>query len=244
MGAPDGTVAVVTGGSRGIGRAVVERLAHDGAHVVVGYTANAAAAQDVVEKVAADGGRATALAIDVRSVASIADFFAQAEAAAGAPDVVVHAAAISVFKPHALVTEEEFDAQMDTNVKGTFFVLAEAARRVRDGGRIIAFSTGGTKSAVPAGGLYAASKAATERFVASLAKELGDRRVTVNAVAPGVTNTDGLVLDAGMVDMLVAQTPLGRLGEPGDVAEVVRFLAAPASGWVNGQVVHVNGGML
>lgn len=239
-----GKAALVTGGSRGIGRAVVHDIAARGGAVAVSYVSNEEAATETVDAITADGGRAVAVRGDVADVAAVAQIFDSAEHALGPLDFVVHAAATSLFKPHALIEEEEFDRLFALNVKGTFLVLGEAARRVRDGGRIVSFSTGGTQMALAAGGLYAASKAAGERMVASLAIELGERRVTVNSVAPGVTRTDGLTLDEATVDQLIRQTPLGRLGEPTDVANVVTFLLSDAGGWVNGQRINANGGIL
>jgi 3-oxoacyl-[acyl-carrier protein] reductase len=239
-----GKVAIVTGGSRGIGRAVAERLAADGASVVVTYVNNAAAAEATQAAIKQAGGTAEIAKADVGSANDIATLFSFAEQTYGGVDIVVNAAGISVFKPTAMVADDEFASLMQTNVFGTFHVLREAALHVRDGGRIVDFSTGGTQQPIPAGGVYAASKAFGERMVASLAKEIGDRKITVNSVAPGVTETDGLVLDPAMVGQLVAMTPLGRLGQPSDVAAVVGFLVSEDASWVTGQLINANGGIL
>ena len=240
----NGRVAVVTGASRGIGRAVAERLGRDGHEVVVNYAGNRAAAEEVVASVEAAGSRAVAVQADVSRRTEIQRLFQEAEGAFGPPDVVVASAGIGLFAPHAQVTEEQYDSIFDLNARGTFFVLQEAARRVADGGRIVAVSTAGTQMPLPAAGLYAASKAAVERFAFSLAKELGARQVTVNVVAPGATDTDGLVMDADSVAQIVAQTPLGRLGRPDDVADVIAFLAGNDARWITGQLINVNGGVL
>jgi 3-oxoacyl-[acyl-carrier protein] reductase len=238
------TVAIVTGASRGIGRAVAERLGRDGYAVVVNYVGNAAAAADVVAAIEAAGGKALAVQADVSRLTDIERLFDQAQQAFGAPDVVVASAGTGHFAPHALVAEADYDRVFDLNAKGTFFVLQQAARRVRDGGRVIALSTAGTQMPLPAAGLYAASKAAVERFAFSLAKELGARQITVNVVAPGATDTDGLIMDEASIAQIVAQTPLGRLGAPADIADVVGFLAGPDARWMTGQLVNVNGGVL
>jgi 3-oxoacyl-[acyl-carrier protein] reductase len=149
-----------------------------------------------------------------------------------------------VFKPHVDLTDEDFDKIFSVNTKGAMYMLQAAATRVQDGGRIVQFSTGGTKMPIPAGGIYAASKAAGEQFALALAKEIGHRQVRVNLVSPGVTDTDGLILDREAIDHLIGQTPLGRLGQPGDIADVVAFLVGDDAHWMTGQNLQVNGGIL
>lgn len=237
-------VAVITGGTRGIGRAVGERLAASGARVVLAYVSDAASGDHAQRAIEAAGGSAIAFRADVGDPADVARLFDVASETFGGVDIVVNAAGIAVFKPTAMVDDEEFARLIRTNVLGTFHVLREAARRVRDNGRIVDFSTGGTRQPIPAGGIYAGSKAFGERMVASLAKEVGARGVTVNSIAPGVTQTDGLTLDPAMVDQLVAMTPLGRLGQPSDIAAVVAFIVSDDAAWLTGQLVHANGGIL
>lgn len=237
-------VAVVTGASRGIGRGIAERLGRDGYAVVVNYAGNKAAAEEVVASIEAAGSAAVAVQADVSQPAAIEELFRATEEAFGAPDAVVASAAVGFFSPHAAVTEADYDRVFDLNTKGTFFVLQQAARRVTDGGRIVALSTAGTQMPMQTAGVYAASKAAVERFAFALAKELGERQVTVNVVAPGTTDTDGLIMDEASVAQVVGQTPLGRLGTPADIADVVGFLAGPDARWVTGQLINVNGGIL
>ncbi len=239
-----GKAAVVTGASRGIGRAIAERLGRDGARVVVNYASNRASADEVVAAVRAAGpGDAVAVQADVGVVRDVVRLFDEAEAAFGRPDVVVNSAGVSVFAPHADVSEADFDRVFAVNAKGTFFVLQQAARRVADGGRIVYVSTGGTMGGGAGGGAYAGSKAPGEQFVMALAKELGPRGVTANSVSPGVTETDGLIAPRAMLDQLVAATALGRLGRPDDIADVVGFLAGPDGRWVTGQNIRATGGI-
>lgn len=243
MSAAAGRVAVVTGSSRGIGRATARRLAADGAAVAVNYVSDAAAAEAVVAEIVDAGGEAFAARADVSDLGQIRDLFDLVEKRYGGVDVVVANVGAFVYKPVVDITEEEFDRVFAVNAKGTFFVLQEGARRVRDGGRLIAVSTGGTVSPGPQGAVYAGSKAAAERFTAALAHELGARGITANTVAPGVTRTDGLVVPDQVRQHLVSQTPLGRLGEPGDIAAVIGFLASPDGAWITGQTVRAGGGM-
>jgi 3-oxoacyl-[acyl-carrier protein] reductase len=237
-------VAIVTGASRGIGRAIAERLGREGASVVVNYAGNAEKAREVVATIEASGARAIAVQGDMGKADDIRALFEAAAQSFGAPDIVVSCAAVSLFKPHVAVTDEEFDRVLNLNVRGVFHVLKEAAVRVRDGGRIIQFSTGATKMPLPGAGLYAASKAAGEQFALALAKELGSRQITVNLVSPGVTRTDGLIMPEDDLQHLIHQTPLGRLGQPQDIADVVAFLASDDARWVNGQNLQINGGIL
>lgn len=235
----DKRVAVVTGGSRGIGREVVHRLAADGFAVVVGYAGRAGDAES------AAAGRGVAVRADVADEAAVGALFDRAEQEFGGVDVVVHAAGVmNDPTPLADTTLDEFDRIHRTNVRGTYVVARQAARRVRPGGAIITFSTSVTRLQTPGYSAYAASKGAVEAITLILARELRGRNVTVNAVAPGPTATE-LFLDGKpkeLVERLAAAPPLERLGEPADIAEVVAFLAGPAR-WVNGQVLYANGGI-
>lgn len=239
-----GKVALVTASSRGIGRAVAKRLAADGAAVVVNYVSSPEKAEIVVKEIVDGGGRAIAIPGSVANKADVVRLFDETESKFGTIDIVVNVAGASVFKPHIELTDEDFDKVFLVNAKGAMYILQEAAKRIKDGGRIVQFSTGGTMMPVPTGGIYAASKAAGERFAFALAKELGHRQVTVNVVSPGVTNTDGLIMPKEAVDQLIQQTPLGRLGQPEDVADVVAFLVSDDAHWMTGQNIQANGGIL
>ncbi|MEU9368533.1 SDR family oxidoreductase [Streptomyces avermitilis] len=239
-------VAIVTGGSRGIGREVAQRLAGDGLAVVVGYAGNKEAADDVVRTIEAAGGRALAARADVAEKDDVTALFELAENRYGGIDVVVHAAGRMALAPIAELDLDELDALHRTNIRGTFVVAQQAARRLRPGGALVNFSTSVLGLAFPGYGAYAASKGAVEALTLILAREMRGRDVSVNAVAPGPTATD-LFLDGKdeeTIARLAAQAPLERLGTPRDIASVVAFLASPAGHWVNGQVVRANGGVV
>ncbi len=235
-------VAIVTGGSRGIGRGIALRLAADGAAVAVAYATRATEAQGVVDAIRAAGGRAMAIAADVAREDDVRHLFAATSTAFGPPSIVVANAGVLTSGTLAEATAADFDACFSVNTRGAFFTLAEAARRVRDGGRIVAISTNLTLQVFPGYGLYAASKAAVEQFVRVLAREVGGRGITVNAVAPGATDTD-MMSDATR-QHAPSITPLGRVGQPADIADAVAFLASDQGRWVTGQVIGVNGGMV
>ncbi|WDM14623.1 SDR family oxidoreductase [Streptomyces lavenduligriseus] len=237
-------VALVTGGSGGIGRAVVERLAADGYAVAVHYAGNAARATEVADQVTAAGGRAVTVGGDVADETAMAAAFDAVEAAFGGIDVVVNTAGIMLLSPIATLDLADFDRMHRTNVRGTFVVSQLAANRLRAGGALVNFSTSVTRTQFPAYGAYVASKAAVEGITLILARELRGKDITVNAVAPGPTAT-ALFLndkDEATVANLSKAVPLERLGMPADIAETVAFLAGPAR-WVNGQVLFTNGGL-
>ena len=237
-------VALVTGASGGIGSAVAQRLAADGMAVGVHYSGNKAAADALVAAIEATGGRAVAVTGDVADEAAMAGAFDTVGAAFGGIDVVVHTAGVMTLGPVADFDLDALDRMHHTNIRGTFVVAQQAARRVRAGGAIVTFSTSQTRLAHPGYAPYAASKAATEAMTLILARELRGRDITVNAVAPGPTATP-LFLDGKeqeIIDRLAAMPPLERLGTPADIAETVAFLAGPGR-WVNGQVLFANGGI-
>ncbi|MEE1664481.1 SDR family oxidoreductase [Streptomyces sp. NPDC003631] len=237
-------VALVTGGSGGIGHAVVERLARDGFAVAVHYAGNKDKADDLVEAITADGGRAIAVGGDVADEQDMAAAFDAVEAAFGGIDVLVNTAGMMRLGPLVELDLDLLDRMHRTNIRGTFVVDQLAARRLRSGGAIINFSTSVTRAQFPNYGAYVASKAAVEAITLILARELRGRDITVNAVAPGPTATplflDGK--DEATIDHLAKAVPLERLGRPEDIAESVAFLAGPAR-WVNGQVLFTNGGL-
>ncbi|MEU5977781.1 SDR family oxidoreductase [Streptomyces sp. NPDC047315] len=236
--------ALVTGGSGGIGRAVVERLARDGIAVAVHYAGNRARAEETVTAVKRAGGRAVSVSGDVADEQAMAAAFDVVEAEFGHLDVVVNTAGIMPLSPIATLDLDELDRTYRTNVRGTFVVCQQAARRVRRGGAIVNFSTSVTRLRFPSYGAYVASKGAVEAMTPVLARELRGRDVTVNAVAPGPTATplflDGK--DEATIENLTKAAPLERLGTPQDIAEAVAFLAGPGR-WVNGQVLFANGGL-
>ena len=211
--------ALVTGSSRGIGRAVAERLALDGAAIVINYTRSRQQAEEAVDSIAARGGRAIAIQADISKPADVRRLFDEAEQALGCLDIVVANAGVFLEKPLTESTEEDYDYVFNINTRGVFFTLQEAARRVRDGGRIIAVSTGGTKMQFAANAsLYLGSKAAVEQFVRSLSREIGPRNITVNVLSPGFTDTE-MLSDEHHRAYGAALSPFNRLGTPQDVAE-------------------------
>ena len=238
-------VAIVTGASGGIGRAVAVRLAQEGIAVAVHYAGNRDRAQQTADEVVAAGGRALVVTADAADEDQVATMFDQVEAEFGGVDVVVNTAGIMQLSPLAELNLHDFDQMHRTNVRGTFVVDQQAARRVRAGGAIINFSSSVVKIALPSYTAYAATKGAVDAMTLILAKELRGRDITVNAVAPGPTATP-LFLDGKpqqVIDTLKNMSPLERLGEPADIAEAVAFLAGPAR-WVNGQVIYANGGVI
>jgi 3-oxoacyl-[acyl-carrier protein] reductase len=239
-----GRVALVTGGSGGIGRVVAERLGRDGMAVGVHYAGNKGKADDTVAAITGAGGRALAVGGDVADENAMSLAFDAVESAFGGIDVVVNTAGIMILAPVATFDLADLDRMHRTNIRGTFVVSQQAARRVRAGGAIVNVSTSVVRLQFPSYGGYVASKAAVEGMTLILARELRGRDITVNAVGPGPTATplflDGK--DQEAIDGLAKLAPLERLGQPEDIAEVVSFLAGPAR-WVNGQVLYANGGI-
>jgi 3-oxoacyl-[acyl-carrier protein] reductase len=235
-----GKTALVTGASRGIGRAIASRLARDGADVIIHYKGQVQAAEEVAAEVRAQGRQATLLQADIADLASVR----KALASVTSLDILVNNAGWASFGTLDSVSVADFDAMFELNVRGLFFLAQEAVRKMRDGGRIVNISSGITRVNAPGGSVYAASKSAVEAFSRSWAIELGSRGITVNTVSPGMTETDLLmeVTTPEALQGMVAQTPMGRLGQPGDIADVVSFLCSESAGWITANNILANGG--
>src|ERR1700719_1008276 len=239
-------VAIVTGASRGIGAAVAERLARDGFTVVINYSGDVKSAEALARRIEDKGGRALTAKADVSDPNAVRGMFDAAEAAFGGVDVLVNNAGIMKLAKIADSDDALFDQQIAVNLKGSFNAMREAGKRLRDGGRIVNFSTSVVGTRLETYGVYAATKSAIETMTAILSKEMRGRGITVNAVAPGPTATD-LFLNgksAELIDRLAKMNPLERLGTPADIASAVAFLVGPDGGWINGQVLRPNGGMV
>lgn len=237
--------AIVTGASGGIGQGIAERLGADGYAVVVHYSGASEKADEAVRNIIADGGKAVAMSADMTDAAQVKDLFKQAHAF-GPIAVVVHAAGIMPLAPIAKGDIESFDKVIAVNLRGSFLVMSEAANQLVDGGRLIVFSSSVIGKGFPAYGAYIASKSGVEGLTKVLANELGERKISVNAIAPGPVATP-LFLKGKSEEMLAGiskQTPFNRIGEVNDIVPVVAFLASPASSWINGQVIRVNGGFV
>ena len=242
----NGRVAIVTGGSRGIGRATAERLAADGFAVVVNYAGNEEEAEAAVESISDRGGRAISHQADVGDESAVAELFDATERELGRVNVVVHAAGIMPLAPLAELDLGVFDQVIRTNLRGTFVVDQQALRRVGDGGAIVNFSSSVVELARENYSAYAASKGGVEAITMVLARELRGRDVTINAVAPGPTATRLFLegKDDETIAGLASAPPLERLGTPEDIAELIAFLASPAGHWIDGQVIRANGGIV
>lgn len=239
-------VAIVTGASRGIGAAVARRLAEDGYRVAINYASNVQEADNTVAALRAAGHTAIAIKADVADPAQVRALFDTAERELGKVDVLVNNAGILKVTPLADTSDELFARTFAINVQGTFNTMREAATRLNDGGAIVNFSTSVVGLKLPGYAIYSATKAAVETMSQVFAKELRGRAIRVNVVAPGPVATE-LFFDGKtpeQIAQLAQMPPLARLGEPEDIAKVVSFLASPDAGWVNGQVLRANGGVV
>jgi len=246
MGELSGKVAIVTGASKGIGAAISRRLAAAGAAVAVNYASDKAGADRVVSEIAAKGGKAVAIQASVAKGPDVKRLFAETKALLGPPSILVNNAGVFTFGPLESVTEEDFHRQFDTNVLGTLLATREAASAFDgEGGSVINLSTISSLNPVPNSVVYSASKSAIDTITKALAKELADRKIRVNAIAPGMTETEGvkeLGLTLETAKALGLPIPLGRLGQPDDIARVALFLASDQSSWLTGERISASGG--
>lgn len=244
----EGKVAVVTGASKGIGAAIARHLAAEGAAVVVNYGSSKESAERVVGEISRGGGKAIAVQADIAKEAEIRRLFDETWKAFGRLDVLVNNAGIYEFAPLAEVTPEHFHRMFDLNVLGLVLASREAAKRFGPaGGSIVNISSVASTSTPPNASVYSATKAAVDAVTRSLAKELGPRKIRVNSINPGMIETEGWhaagIAGSDMHRMVESQTPLGRIGQPQDIAPAVVFLVSPGSGWITGETLYVSGGL-
>jgi 3-oxoacyl-[acyl-carrier protein] reductase len=246
MGELSGKVAIVTGASKGIGAAIARRFGEAGAAVAVNYASDKAGADRLVDEIVGKGGKAVAIQANVSRSAEVKRLFAETKAKLGTPSILVNNAGVFTFQPLEAVTEEEFHRQFDTNVLGTLLATQEAVSAFNgEGGSVINISTISSINPVPSSVVYSASKAAIDSITMALAKELGDRKIRVNAIAPGMTETEGfrtLGITLETAKAIGLPIPLGRLGQPDDIARVALFLASDQSSWLTGERISASGG--
>ncbi|QOS80152.1 SDR family oxidoreductase [Paenibacillus sp. JNUCC31] len=241
-----GKVAIVTGSSRGIGRAIAEQLAELGADVVINYASSPDKAEQVAEIARQKGVRAITVQADLARKEDVERLFSETISQLGKVDLLINNAGIMKTTPLADVTEEEFDQQFAINVKGTFFACQQALKHMEKQGRIVNFSTSVTGQMFPGYSVYAGTKGAVEQITRQLAKEFGSRQITINAVAPGPVNTELFTVGKTeqQLEGLRKLNAFGRLGEPEDIANVISFLVSEESQWVTGQTLRANGGFI
>ena len=243
MAALTGKVALVTGASQGIGRGIAERLAQDGAKIVINYVGNSDAANEAVAGITQRSGEAVAIQADVSKIADIERLFAETLTRFGKLDILVNNAGVATLKSLPEITEEEFDRVFGLNAKGTLFCLRQAALRLADNGRVVNIASSTVNYPTEGAYIYAGSKAAVKKYTEIAAQELGKRGIIVNTVTPGVTETPmSSKLPASFTDPVIASSPFKRLGKPTDIAAVVAFLVSDAARWITGQDILVNGG--
>lgn len=242
-----GKVAIVTGASKGIGAAIAEDLAREGASVIVNYSSSPQKAEEVVGRIKANGGSAKAVRADVSKPADARQLIDATLAEFGRADILVNNAGVYEFRPLPEVDEAHFDRMFDLNVKGLVFATQAAVKAFgENGGTVINISSMASLAATPNGSVYSATKAAVDSVTRTLAAELGPKKIRVNSVLPGPVETDGALSLSNWDEFsarLVRQTPLGRVGKPADIAKVVSFLASDDAGWITGQVIPVAGGL-
>ena len=241
-----GKVAIVTGASKGIGAGIAKSLAAEGAAVVVNYASSREGADRVVAAIEQQGGKALAVQGDVSKAADVKRLFAETKAAYGALDVLVNNAAVFSFAPLEAITEEEFHRQFNTNVLGTILTVQESAKHFGPaGGSVINISSIASTGRMPAAAVYSATKSSVDTITRILAAELAPKKIRVNAIAPGMTATEGAAamnMPQEMVEAMIASIPLGRLGQPADIAQAVLFLASDESAWITGDRISASGG--
>lgn len=242
-----GKTAIVTGASKGIGAAIAKALAAEGAAVAVNYASSREGADKVVAEITAAGGRAIAVQGDVAKAADVTRLFDETDRAFGGVDILINNAGVYEFAAIEDVTEEHFHRQFNINVLGLLLATREAAKRFgADGGAVINISSAATTADIPTASVYTATKASVESITRVLAKELGPRKIRVNAISPGGVETEGThaagIAGSELEAQMIAQTPLGRLGQPSDIAPVAAFLASPDSFWITGEIIAVAGG--
>ena len=238
-------IAVVTGGSRGIGAAIAERLAADGARVVINYTQDERAARALASRIEATGGQGLVVQADVSQLDALDRLVAQTVERWGRIDILVNNAGAADFRPIEQIDSALYARMVDINFRAPFFLMQKALPHMGEGGRVINISSAASEMTIPGASVYAATKAGLETLTRMAAAELGPRQITVNAVAPGLVETDMMrgMTSAEMVEAMVQQTALGRIGQPGDIADVVAFLASDAARWVTGQTIFAHGGL-
>lgn len=244
MGSLTGKVAIVTGSSDGIGRAIAERLAQDGATVIVNYGKSADKAKEVVAGIKAKGGKAVAIQSDMSKVGDAGRLVKDTVKRFGRLDILINNAGMFMFKPLVDMSEEEFDRMFALNTKGPYFALQETAKVIQEGGRIVNISTDGTHIGFGGATAYLGSKGALEQFTKGLAHELAPKGVTVNTVSPGYTITAMLPADPAFRQIGEQASPLKRLGVPKDIADVVAFVVSEEARWLTGQNIHAGGGVV
>jgi 3-oxoacyl-[acyl-carrier protein] reductase len=241
-----GKVAIVTGASKGIGAGIAKGLAAAGAAVVVNYAGSKEGAEAVVREIVAKDGKALAVQADVAKAEDVKRLFAETKRAFGAPSILVNNAGVYHFQALGEITEDQYRRQFDTNVLGVLLAAQEAAKYFEDGGSIINISSIASTNATPHTAVYSATKAAVDSVTRVLSRELGARRIRVNSISPGPTETEGThainVFQSDMGKQLVAATPLGRVGQPADIAPAAVFLASDAGAWITGESIRVSGG--
>jgi 3-oxoacyl-[acyl-carrier protein] reductase len=247
MGVLDGKVGLVTGASKGIGAGIAKGLAEAGAAVVVNYASSKEGADRVVEEITSKGGRAIAVKGDIAKAADVKRLFQETEKAFGRLDVLVNNAGVYSFGPLESATEEEFHRQFNINVLGLILTTQEAVKLFAEkGGSVINIGTAASQTGAPNMVLYLATKSGVDSVTRVLSKELGPRNIRVNSINPGGTETEGVhalgVIGSDFQKQLIAKTPLGRFGQPEDIARIAVFLASDASGWLTGEILHASGG--